>query len=148
MTPKKRPKSVATDVTRECIAVRLRMANRVVTKIYDDALRPFGLRIAQMSLLAFAESQGLLRQSEICAQLQLDSSTLSRNLERMRMNGWLRETPGEDCRAHPYQLTATGRKLLRKAMPAWVEAQEKARALLGEEAVAALWKFAKAQGVD
>src|SRR5215831_430391 len=81
----------AAEVLRDCIATRLRMANRVITKVYDDALRPLGLTVTQMAMLAVAQDRGLIRQSEVGAELQLDDSTLSRNLERMRANGWLEE---------------------------------------------------------
>ena len=75
--------------------------------------------------------------------MQLDDSTLSRNLERMRISGWLEEVPGNNGRERPYRLTAKGRKLLEKATPAWSDAQEKARELLGDSGVEALWNFVR-----
>ncbi len=138
----------ATEIRRTCIAVRMRMANRVITKVYDDALRPVGLNLPQFSMLAFGESRGLLRQADLCAELQLDDSTLSRNLERMAAKGWLEEVPGEDGRERLYRLTPKGRSLLDKAVPAWSEAQEEARLLLGDSGVRAVSRFAKAQGLS
>ncbi len=136
----------AAEVIRDCIATRLRMANRVITKIYDDALRPFGLKVTQMSMLVVAEDRGLIRQTEVGAELQLDDSTLSRNLERMRANGWLEEVSGDDARVHSYCLTEAGRALLDKAIPAWRGAQEAAQRLLGDAGVQALRRFAREQG--
>jgi DNA-binding MarR family transcriptional regulator len=136
----------AAEVVRDCIATRLRMANRVITKVYDDALRPFGLTVSQMALLVVAEDRGLIRQSEVGAELQLDDSTLSRNLERMRANGWLEEVSGDDARVHSYRLTEAGRALLDKAVPAWRGAQGEARRLLGDAAVQALRRFAREHG--
>lgn len=133
-------------ISQSCIALRMRLANRVITKIYDDALRPLKLRVPQLAMLAFAEERGLLRQADICNQLQLDDSTLSRNLERMQSNGWLEETVGEDARERPYQLTTEGRKLLHQAIPMWNEAQKKASQLLGESGVETLQLFARQQG--
>ncbi len=141
-----RTKLAAADVTRNCIAVRLRMANRIITKIYDDALRPFGLKVTQLSMLALAENRGLIRQADVCAELQLDDSTLSRNLERMRANKWLEEVEGENAREHPYRLTAKGRKLLNEVIPVWSTAQDRARQLLGDSGVEALCSFAKETG--
>src|SRR5215831_2892484 len=100
---RERVKRDAAEVLRTCIATRLRMADRVITRVYDDALRPLGLTVTQMSMLVVAEDRGLIRQSEVGAELQLDDSTLSRNLERMRANGWLEEVPGEDSRVHSYR---------------------------------------------
>jgi DNA-binding MarR family transcriptional regulator len=136
----------AAEVVRECIATRLRMANRVITKVYDDALRPLGLTVTQLSMLAVAVDRGLIRQSEVGAELRLDDSTLSRNLERMRANGWLEEVPGDDARVHSYQLTEAGRTLLDKALPAWRGAQGEAQRLLGDAGVQALRRFAREQG--
>ena len=144
-----RPESVkhgAAEVIRDCIATRLRMANRVITKVYDDALRPFGLKVTQMSMLVVAEDRELIRQTEVGAELQLDDSTLSRNLERMRANGWLEEVSGDDARVHSYRLTETGRALLDKAIPAWRSAQKEAMRLLGDAGVQALRRFAREQG--
>jgi DNA-binding MarR family transcriptional regulator len=136
----------AAEVSRDCIATRLRMANRVITKVYDDALRPLGLTVTQMSMLAVAEDRGLIRQAEVGAELRLDDSTLSRNLERMRANGWLEEVAGDDARVHSYRLTGAGRALLDKAIPPWRGAQGEARRLLGDAGVQALRGFAREQG--
>jgi DNA-binding MarR family transcriptional regulator len=137
----------AAEVVRDCIATRLRMASRVITKVYDDALRPLGLTVTQMSMLAVAEDRGLIRQSEVGAELRLDDSTLSRNLERMRANGWLEEVSGDDARVHSYRLTKAGTALLARAIPAWRGAQGEARRLLGDAGVEALWRFAREQGL-
>jgi len=138
----------ATHVARDCIAVRLRMADRVITKIYDDALRPYGLRINQFAMLAMSEARGGLRQADICAELQIDNSTLSRNLDRMRASGWMKECPGEDRRERLHKVTGAGRRLLNQAIPAWDEAQKKSRELLGGNGIDALWEFARSQGVE
>ncbi len=136
----------AAEVTESCIAVRLRMANRVITKIYDDALRPLGLKVTQLSMLALAEKRGVVKQADVCAELHLNDSTLCRNLERMRENRWLEVAPGEDARERKYRLTGKGRKLLKVAIPVWKRAQAQARKLLGGEAVDALMRFADRTG--
>ena len=138
----------AAKVIRDCIATRLRMADRVITKVYDDALRPLGLKVTQMTMLVVAEDRGLIRQAEVGAELRLDDSTLSRNLERMRANGWLEEVSEGDARVHSYRLMAAGRALLDKAMPAWRSVQTKAKHLLGDAGVQALRRFAREQGFD
>src|SRR5215213_8874082 len=107
----------------ECVAVRLRMLNRVITSIYDDALRPLGLKVSQMNILVAAAKLGTARPVEVCEYLHLDVSTLSRNVERMRARGWLEIVPDEDGRSHPFRLTPEGRTLLEQAAPAWSTAQ-------------------------
>jgi DNA-binding MarR family transcriptional regulator len=97
-------------------------------------------------MLVVAEDRGLLRQSEVGAELHLDDSTLSRNLERMRANGWLEAVVTDDARVHSYRLTEAGRALLDRAIPAWRRAQTKAQHLLGAAGVQALRRFAREQG--
>ena len=133
-------------VARNCIAVRLRLLNRVVTNFYDDALRPLGLKISQLNILIVTAKLGLARPAKVCELLQLDTSTLSRNVERMRESGWLEIVPEEDGRMHPFRLTPQGTALLEKAIPAWEEGQRRAAELLGDEGVALLKATARKLG--
>src|SRR6476469_4578201 len=119
-------------VAEECIAVRLRMLNRVITNIYDDALRPLDLKVSQMNILVAAAKMGTARPLAVCEYLHLDVSTLSRNVERMKARGWLEVVPDDDRRSQPFQLTPQGWKLLEKAVPAWSEAQQHVSKLLGD----------------
>jgi DNA-binding MarR family transcriptional regulator len=139
-------KRLAAEAVGGCIATRLRLATRVMTKVYDDALRPFGLTVSQMALLAVAADRGVLRQAEVCTRLQLDDSTLSRNLDRMRANGWLEAVAEADARVHTHRLTESGQALLERVMPAWRLAQRRAKQLLGASGVSALYRFASASG--
>jgi DNA-binding MarR family transcriptional regulator len=116
----------------ECVAVRLRMLNRVITNIYDNALRPLDLKVSQMNILVAAAKMGTARASAVCEFLHLDVSTLSRNVERMKARGWLEVVPDNDGRSQPFQLTPRGRKLLEKAVPAWSEAQQHVKKVLGD----------------
>ena len=119
-------------VASECVAVRLRMLNRVITNIYDDALRSLDLKVSQMNILVAAAKMGTARPIEVCDHLHLDVSTLSRNVERMKARGWLEVVPDEDGRSQPFRLTPHGRKLLEKAVPAWSEAQQQVKKVLGD----------------
>lgn len=119
-------------IAEECVAVRLRMLNRVITNIYDDALRSLDLKVSQMNILVAAAKIGTVRPVEVCEYLHLDVSTLSRNVERMKARGWLEVVPDEDGRSQPFRLTPQGWKLLEKAAPAWSEAQQQVTRLLGD----------------
>jgi DNA-binding MarR family transcriptional regulator len=125
-------------IARNCIAMRLRLLNRIVTNLYDAALRPLGLKVSQLNLLVVTAKLGLAQPAKVCDTLQLDTSTLSRNLERMRAKGWLEVVPGEDARTQPFRLTTQGKKLLERAVPAWEEVQRHATELLGGESIALL----------
>ena len=133
-------------IARDCIAVRVRLLNRVITNLYDDALRPFGLKVSQLNILVATAKLGVARPAAVCEILHLDASTLSRNVERMRASGWLEVVPDDDARAQPFRLTSAGKSLLRRIVPAWEMAQQKAHDLLDEEGVAALKKAVKRVG--
>lgn len=141
-----KPTTSIDTIARTCIAVRLRLLNRVVTNLYDDALRPLGLKVSQMNILVLTAKLGLARPAQVCDLLQLDTSTLSRNVERMRAQGWLEVVPDEDARTQPFRLTAQGKRLVERAIPAWEEAQRQASELLGSEGTALLDQVAMKQG--
>ena len=135
-------------ISKTCIAVRLRLLNRVVTNLYDDALRSLGLKVSQLNILVVTARLGLARPAQVCDILQLDTSTLSRNVERMRAHGWLEVVPGEDARTQSFRLTTSGKRLIEKAVPAWEEAQRQASELLGDQGIALLDKAAKKLRAD
>src|SRR5438477_13084544 len=135
-------------VASECVAVRLRLLNRVVTNLYDDALRPLGLKVSQLNLLTVTARLGLARPAEVCDILQLDASTLSRNVKPLQAHGWLEVVPEEDARAQPFRLTPQGKRLIEKAVPAWEKAQRQATELLGDEGIALLDKAARKVGMS
>jgi len=122
----------------QCLVVRLRLLNRVVTNLYDTALRPLGLKASQLNILVATGKLGVARPARVCEILKLDPSTLSRNVERMRAQGWIEVVSEEDARVQPFRLTPQGKRLIDKAFPAWKEAQRQAAKLLGSEGIAVL----------
>lgn len=128
----------AKQVGRECIAFRVRMLNRMITAIYDEALASVGLKASQFNLLVATVNREETRPAELAKYLEMDESTLSRNVERMCAKGWLRLEPEEDRRSHLIKVTEKGLGLIRKGYPAWQKAQEEVHRRLGSENVAAL----------
>ncbi len=122
-------------VSRECIANKVRLLNRAVTAIYDEALRPHGLKISQMSVLVTVSVLGRASPGAVGRKLHMEKSTLSRNVDRMRARGWLDAAATEDGRTTELFVTAAGRRLLRKVHRAWSTAQERAAEILGEQGV-------------
>ena len=85
-------------MAKECIGTRVRLLNRIVTKAYDDCLRPLGLRTAQQTILVAISLMKTPTPRQIERRLSLDKSTVSRNVERMQRRGWVEFVPGEDGR--------------------------------------------------
>lgn len=128
-----KPSTTIETIATSCIAGRLRLLNRVVTNLYDEALRPLGMKLSQGNVLAITAKLGVARPAEVCNILELDTSTLSRTVERMVSNGWLEILSDEDGRSHPFRLTDQGKRLMENAIPAWENAQTEARKLLGDD---------------
>jgi DNA-binding MarR family transcriptional regulator len=135
--------SPAEHISEQCLAVRLRVLNRVISGIYDETLRPYGLKVSQLNILVAIARIADAHPAPLCQGLHLDPSTLSRNVERMRKRGWLRTSSGSDRRTQILALTAEGEELLRVVTPAWQKAQEQAAELLGQEGVAAVRTMAR-----
>jgi DNA-binding MarR family transcriptional regulator len=125
-------------IGRECIGFRVRMLNRVITSIYDDALSSVGLKTSQFNLLVTVSNRDPARPAELAKILEMDESTLSRNVERMCAKGWLVLKPEEDRRSHVIKVSDSGMALIRKGIPAWEKAQEEVGRRLGADSLAAL----------
>lgn len=120
----------------------MRRLNRVISGIYDRAFRPIGLTVNQLNILVVLARQGGtggtggaggaggVKPTEVCGQLQMDKSTLSRNIQRMQRQGWVRAVKIEDARSHRLEVTGTGLGLIEQALPMWQQAQARARVVL------------------
>jgi DNA-binding MarR family transcriptional regulator len=128
-------------IASRCLAVRVRRLGRLVTRIYDAALAPYGMSTAQMNLLAAIGVLGEARPANLIDILDMEKSTLSRDLKRMQQLGWVQAAPARAGRGHTLALTPAGARLLVEVLPAWEEAQAKARAELGRGAFAQLRKL-------
>lgn len=125
-------------ISGECIAARSRMMSRVLTKIYEDELRPIGLTVSQFNLLVASGCAGVLRPRDYARKWHIDVSTVSRNIERLRTKGWLEIVPDEDAREQPVQLSDSGWAIVEQASRPWQRAQREASRLLGEPGVSML----------
>ena len=126
--------SIAEQITSNCLMGRTRYLSRVLTSIYDEEVRPFGVQASQVTLLATIAAYGPVRRSNLGRWLHFDSSTLTRNLRVMLTNGWLEEVPDDkDGRGLPLQVTSSGAELLQALGPAWKQAQHRAVQLMGGE---------------
>ena len=115
-----------------CACAGLRGAARAVTRAYDDALRPSGLRVTQFTLLqVLAIADEPVTQGTLGEFLALDSTTLSRTLRPLERRGWIRTLPAPDRRERHLALTPAGRRQFERARPRWQRAQERLRKRVG-----------------
>ena len=122
-----------------CYCAALRAAGRKTTALYDEALRPAGIGVAQFSLMQRIKGAGSpVPLSELARLAELDRSTVGRNVRVLERMGLVAETAGEDRRETAVALTEAGRSAVRRARPLWEEAQRRIEAALGEAAAGSL----------
>lgn len=104
-----------------------------MTQLYEEALRPTGLRATQFTVLQALSLTGEVGQGKLGQILAMDSTTLTRTLGIMGRNGWIAKRRGEDRREWRLRLSAKGEAQLKQALPYWQEAQAQVRSRLGKE---------------
>ena len=111
-----------------CLCAQTRRVDRLLNRIYDDALRPLGINTMQKSLLSnVARYPEGVDTAELCQRLALERSTLTRNLKTLQHLGFVSITENpRDRRKRDVTLTDAGRATLAASEPLWREAQEKA----------------------
>jgi DNA-binding MarR family transcriptional regulator len=120
--------------TLPCLCGSFRRTSRALTQLYQDGLRPLGLRPTQLTILQVLSRTGELSQGRLGEMLAMDSTSLTRTLAIMSRQGWIAERRGEDRRERWLRLADGGEKKLRSALPAWEKVQSRLRQQLGDQA--------------
>jgi DNA-binding MarR family transcriptional regulator len=115
-----------------CVCLALRRAARTLTRFYDRALRPHGLRATQFPILAAACKQQPVPLAELAEALGMDRTTLLRNVQPLVRRRLVEVEPAADSRRTEIHATATGRALLARAYPEWKRVQARALKSLRE----------------
>jgi DNA-binding MarR family transcriptional regulator len=121
-----------------CTNFKLRQLTRRVTQHYDQHMARVGLKITQYSLLAHVDRLGPLAPGELARRMEMDASTLTRNLQPLVAAGWVRVGEGVNARSRLLHLTEAGRDKRREAQRHWKLAQTEINETLGLDRVAAL----------
>ncbi|MGB3049644.1 MAG: MarR family transcriptional regulator [Polyangiales bacterium] len=138
-----RPDRGAVDVIiDECLARRVLMLTRTIGGLYNEALRPLGVTVAQLNLLVIVTKRGPVSPGEVAKRLNMEKSTMSRNVRLTEDHGWLSVSPGPSGRSQSLTIQPKGRKLIEKALPLWQGAQERASELLGERGARSIYTIA------
>jgi DNA-binding MarR family transcriptional regulator len=116
-----------------CVATRVRQLSRIVTRVYDDAMRPLGITASQYTLLAQLAARDAITAVEIGHELDIEKSTLSRNLKRLLALGHINMDPPAGRRGRGLHLTGKGQTVLKDAFPIWQDAQKRTVSAMGAE---------------
>jgi DNA-binding MarR family transcriptional regulator len=123
----------------QCTCNKVRRAARVLSRLYDEALAPAGLRVTQFSLLRAAQRLGEVCISELAAATGHERSTLTRTLRVLQQEGLVRLVGGDDQRTRRVALTERGRAAIERALPYWDGAQARIGRELGADRRSALF---------
>ena len=124
-----------------CLCSTLRRSSRALTQLYEQALRPLGLRSSQFTILQALVRTGECSQGRLGEILAMDSTSLTRTLGIMRRQGWIAERRGDDRRERWLRLTKAGQEQLGRALPAWEKVQSRLRLQLGDRAWTDLFRI-------
>ena len=108
---------IAESTAAACISTRVRQLSRIVTRVYDDALRPLGITASQFTLLTQLAHQDGITAVEIGHTLDIEKSTLSRNLKRLLALGLLTMDPPAGRRGRGLHLTPKGESVIKHGLP-------------------------------
>jgi len=121
-----------------CACGRLRRASRALTQFYDDAMAGSGLRVTQYSLMRTLARQGTVRISDLARAYLLDRTAMTRTLDPLVAQGYVRIAPGRDARTREVTLTRAGVAALDAAADEWKRAQAAVSRRIGRERLDAL----------
>src|ERR687892_1580813 len=116
-----------------CACFNLRKVTRAVTQLYDEMLRPAGLRVTQFSLLVAVRMAGPVGVTRLAEITVMDRTTLTRNLELLQKQGLIEIAAGADRRSRIVTITAEGNGAIAEALPFWKKAQSHVVNSLGQE---------------
>lgn len=102
-----------------------------MTALYDEALAPLGINIAQFSALRNINRKAPVSLTDLAEAMELDRSTVGRNMKVLERMGLIAFATGKDQREALLSLTAEGHTLLERGNPIWDEIQNRLEARLG-----------------
>ncbi|MBD2498933.1 MarR family winged helix-turn-helix transcriptional regulator [Nostoc sp. FACHB-280] len=119
----KAPLAIANQVPATCMGLHIRRASRIVTQVYDAALRPIGLEVNQLTLLVAVHLLETVPITQLAQELFADQTTVTRNIKLLEKRGLVAINPGEDRRMKLVSLTVEGQAILEQALPIWEQVQ-------------------------
>ena len=106
---------------------------RTLTQLYDEALKPSGLRVTQFTLLMATTLNEPATLNRLATMTVTDRTTLTRNLRLLETQGLIRIESGADRRERQVTVTARGQQVLAKAIPLWEKLQARFAKIFGQE---------------
>ena len=118
-----------------CTNFKLRQLGRLVSQHCEPHFSDSGLKTTQYSLLSHVDKLGPLSPGMLAQRMDLDASTLTRNLQPLLADGWIEMLPGADARSRLVRVTPAGHAKRASMQADWKRAQLSLNARLGHERV-------------
>jgi DNA-binding MarR family transcriptional regulator len=132
MEPSAAHQKIVNSIATHCLSVRLRLMNRMLGTIYDEALRPHGIKASQLNILVAVSAFGRATSQQLCRVLHMDTSTFSRAVARLKKNQWLLVESSGEGKILKIAVTKAGFNKIEQVYPDWQRAQAKVMEILGE----------------
>lgn len=116
-----------------CLTYNAQRIARSMGRQMEIALRPVGLTNQQFSTLTILKHFKVMSTLELAGKLGVERTTMTRNLEQMRLKNWLEPAEMEDQRVRAFQLTDVGLRLQSETLPLWKEQQANFLESLGDK---------------
>lgn len=113
----------------------LRRASRLITQVYDEAIRTTGFRTTQLALLGATTYCQPMTVSCLAECVGMDRTTLTRNLRPLEKKGLVKVLVGNDRREREVVLTVKGKELMNRVLPIMKKVHDKITNLLGQARV-------------
>lgn len=127
--------ATASDVISKCLCFRTRQLGRSISRLYNQELRRVAMKVTQFDALVVLKHFGTSSTRHLSGILEVDRTTLLRNMDLLRRRGWVRLDKNHATR---FALTARGTAALRRALPHWERAQAMTERRVGDSRVSRL----------
>ena len=120
LNPESVPFDTTVHVRDHCLCLHTQRAARFLARLFDDALRPFGLTNGQFSLMMALNRPAPAGMQAVAALLAMDRTTLTAALKVLERRGWIAAAVNPtDKRGRLLSLTPDGQRVLASAVPTW-----------------------------
>ena len=116
-----------------CYCTTICRASNAVMDLYDTALAQAGITAKQYALLVNLERIESASIAELAEHVNLERSTVARNLKLLISKGWLDDISAKNKKRHIYAVTDFGKHQIEISKPIWESCQRVIQTILGAE---------------
>ena len=124
---------ISKQMVSQCACFWVRAAARRLTRDYDEALQPLGLKMTQFSVLSIIKFSQPKSITNMASMMAMERTSLVRTLNLLEKNGYVLLGQEGYRREREMKLTKAGEKIYQKALPLWEAVQTTFKARLDDD---------------